>query len=231
MAAMALLWPFLGRLGLRGPSRMLDLASRLADELETGWSSLARPSQLPPPGDWTIWLILAGRGFGKTRAGAEWVRSNVESGNAKSVAIVGATAADTRDVCIEGSSGILSVCPDWNRPVYEPSKRRLSWPGGSVATMYSAEEPERLRGPNHDLAWCDELASWSNQQATWDNLMMTLRAGEHPRCIITTTPKPSKLLKSLIERRGQDVVITGGSTYENRPNLAGSFFGVHCSQV
>jgi predicted phage terminase large subunit-like protein len=203
---------------------MFDLAAHLASELETGWSSLARPSQLPPPGGWTIWLILAGRGFGKTRAAAEWVRSNVESGNAKSVAIIGSTAADVRDTCVEGSSGILSICPDWNRPIYEPSKRRLTWPNGAWATMYSGEEPDRLRGPNHDLAWCDELASWSNQHQTWDNLMMTLRAGTHPRCIITTTPKPSKLLKSLIERRGQDVVITGGSTYENRSNLARSFF-------
>jgi phage terminase large subunit-like protein len=203
---------------------MRDVATRLADELERGWPSFARPSQLPPPGDWTIWLILAGRGFGKTRAGAEWVRGNVESGNAKSIAIVGATAADVRDTCVEGSSGILSIMPDWNRPVYEPSKRRLTWPNGAWATMYSSEEADRLRGPNHDLAWCDELASWSNQQATWDNLMMTLRAGAQPRCIITTTPKPSKLLKSLMERRGQDVVITGGSTYENRANLAGSFF-------
>jgi phage terminase large subunit-like protein len=152
------------------------------------------------------------------------VRSNIESGAAKNVAIVGATAADTRDTCVEGSSGILSISPDWNRPVYEPSKRRLTWPNGAWATMYSSEEADRLRGPNHDLAWCDELASWSNQQATWDNLMMTPRAGDHPRCIVTTTPKPSKLLKSLIERRGQDVVITGGSTYDNRANLAGSFF-------
>jgi phage terminase large subunit-like protein len=165
---------------------MLELASRLADELESGWSSLARPSQLPPPGDWIIWLILAGRGFGKTRAGSEFVRSQVEFGNAKSVAIVGATAADTRDVCIEGPSGILAISPDWNRPTYEPSKRRLSWASGATATMYSAEEADRLRGANHSLAWCDELASWSNQQATWDNLMMTLRAGVAPRCIISS---------------------------------------------
>jgi phage terminase large subunit-like protein len=186
-------------------------------------TSRFRPSQLPPPGDWTIWLILAGRGFGKSRAASEWVRSNVESGAAKSIAIVGATAADIRDTCIEGS-GILSICPNWSRPVYEPSKRRLTWPNGATATMYSGEEPDRLRGPNHDLAWCDELASWSNQEQTWNNLMMTLRVGDRPRCLISTTPKPSRLLKSLIERRGKDVVITGGSTYENRSNLSDNFF-------
>jgi phage terminase large subunit-like protein len=185
---------------------MFDFAKHLANELETGWPSLARPSPLPPPGDWTIWLILAGPGFGKTRAGAEWVRQNVESGAAKSVAIIGATAADTRDVCIEGSSGLLSICPDWNRPTYEPSKRRLTWPNGATATMYSAEEADRLRGANHFLAWCDELASWSNQQYTFDMLMMTLRVGGHPRCLISTTPKPSKLLKSIIDRRERDAV-------------------------
>jgi phage terminase large subunit-like protein len=111
---------------------------RMADALTADtWLQTARPSQLPPGGDWFIWLLLAGRGFGKTRAAAEWVRSMVESGGAKNIAIIGATAADTRDVCIEGPSGILSISPDWDRPAYEPSKRRITWPNGAIATMFS----------------------------------------------------------------------------------------------
>jgi phage terminase large subunit-like protein len=124
---------------------MLELASRIADELETGWPSLARPSQLPPPGDWSIWLLLAGRGFGKTLSAAQWVRAMVEGGGAKNIAIVGATAADVRDVMVEGPSGLLAISPDWNRPTYEISKRRLTWSNGAQATLFSAEEPDRLR--------------------------------------------------------------------------------------
>ena len=162
---------------------MSSLAIALADELESGWRSVARPNQLPPPGDWSTWMLLAGRGFGKTRAASEWVKESVETGQARHVAIVGATAADTRDVCIEGPSGLLAISSEWNRPNYEPSKRRLTWPGGATATMFSAEEPDRLRGPNHDLAWCDELASWANAQSTWDTLQMTLRLGVRPRVL------------------------------------------------
>jgi phage terminase large subunit-like protein len=199
------------------------IAMQLAESLETGRHAIARPSQLPPHGEWSIWLLLAGRGFGKTRAAAEWVKDNIEAGRARNVAIVGATAADVRDTCVEGPSGILAISPSWNRPVYEPSKRRVTWPNGATATLFSAEEPDRLRGPNHDLAWCDELASWQNQQAAWDNLMLTLRLGERPRCCISTTPKPTKLLKDLVSRVGHDVVITRGSTLENRANLAPAF--------
>lgn len=202
---------------------ILTMDGAIADELENGWSSTARPEQLPPPGDWSVWLLLAGRGAGKTRAAAEWVRSMVESGAARNVAIVGATASDVRDTLVEGVSGLLSISPDWNRPNYEPSKRRLTWPNGATATMFSSEEPDRLRGPNHDLAWMDELASWQNQQATWDNLQLTLRLGARPRCCISTTPRPSKLLKDLVSRKGHDVVISGGSTFANRANLAPVF--------
>ena len=133
-------------------------AAHLADALESCWSAVARPNQLPPPGDWQIWLLLAGRGFGKTRTLAEWVCSQAASGQASRIALVTATAADARDVLVEGESGILSVAPSWCRPVYEPSKRRLTWPNGAIATTFSAEEPERLRGPEHDAAVCDELA-------------------------------------------------------------------------
>jgi predicted phage terminase large subunit-like protein len=199
--------------------------ARLVTALDDDWTTKARPEQLPPSGDWwTIWLILAGRGFGKTRAGAEWVRSLAEAATVHRIALVGPTASDVRDTLVEGESGILNICPDWNRPTYEPSKRRLTWPNGVIATMFSSEEPERLRGPQFGAAWADELAAWNNMQATWDMLMFGLRLGQRPRVAITTTPRPSKLLKDLIRRQGEDVVITRGSTYDNRANLAPSFF-------
>jgi predicted phage terminase large subunit-like protein len=200
---------------------MPSLAVALADELENGWRSVARPNQLPPDGDWTVWIAKAGRGWGKTFAGSHWVRENVEAGTARHIALVGATAGDVRDVMVEGPSGILATASDWCRPVYEPSKRRISWPNGASATVFSSEEPDRLRGPNHDLAWCDELAIWSNQDAVWAMLMMTLRIGARPRVFVSTTPKPSKLLKELLAR--PDAIVTGGSTFENAGNLAPAF--------
>jgi phage terminase large subunit-like protein len=136
------------------------------------------------------------------------------------MALVGATAADARDVMVEGESGLMNVCPPWNRPLYEPSKRRVTWPNGAIATTYSADEPERLRGPQHDDAWTDEIAAWRYEDA-WDNLMFGLRLGDDPRVCATTTPKPIKLVKELIS--ASTTVKTGGSTYENRSNLAGPF--------
>ena len=198
--------------------------SRLASVLEDDWITKARPEQLPPPGDWTIWMICAGRGAGKTRSGAEWVRSLAESRMAQRIALVGPTAADVRDIMVEGESGLLSISPDWNRPHYEPSKRRLTWPNGVIATMFSSEEPERLRGPQHDAAWCDEVAAWRNAKDTWDMLQFGLRLGKRPRAMVTTTPKPTKLVRDLLGRNGQDVAVTRGSTYDNRANLAPSFF-------
>src|SRR5437763_6029858 len=138
--------------------RMADsFAGQLADALEASWPAIARPNHLPPPGDGQVWPLLAGRGFGKTRTLAEWVCQQAASGRAGRIAVVAATAADARDVLVEGHSGILTVSPPWFRPVYEPSKRRLTWPNGAIATTFSAEEPERLRGPQHDSAICDEL--------------------------------------------------------------------------
>src|SRR5205085_4492876 len=134
------------------------------------------PNQLPPPGDWSIWLLLAGRGFGKTRTLAEWVCGQAGFEQASRIALVAATAADARDVLVEGESGILAVAPPWCRPVYEPSKRRLSWPNGAQATTYSADEPNRLRGPQHDGAWADEAAAWSYPDA-FDQLQFGLRLG------------------------------------------------------
>jgi predicted phage terminase large subunit-like protein len=200
-----------------------SFAAQLADALENSWPAIARPNQLPPPGNWQVWLLLAGRGFGKTRTLAEWVCHQAASGQAGRIALVAATAADARDVLVEGQSGILAVSPPWFRPVYEPSKRRLSWPNGAIATTFSAEEPERLRGPQHDAAVCDELGSWSRPE-TWDMLQFGLRLGRHPRCLVATTPRPTKLIRELLAGEGRDVVVTRGSTYENRENLAAGFF-------
>lgn len=181
----------------------------------------ARPNQRPPDGDWRTWMLCAGRGFGKTRTGAEWVRDLVENHGFRRVAMVAPTAADVRDVMVEGESGMLAICPPENRPKYEPSKRRLTWPNGAIATTYSADEPDRLRGPQHDAAWADEVGAW-RYPATMDMLLFGLRLGANPRLCVTTTPKPSRLVKELIADPTTSVV--RGSTYENRPHLAPSFF-------
>lgn len=202
-------------------------------ELEYDWSFWARPNQVAPGGEWSVWLILAGRGFGKTRCGAEWVRSMMcgdtplAAGRCRHMAIVGETAADVRDVMVgDGkgageASGLLQVHPKDYMPVYQSSKRRLVWPNGAIATLYNATEPDQLRGPQHDGAWCDELAKWRYAQSTWDQLQFGLRLGEHPRVMISTTPRPIKLLKEIIADPA--TVITRGSTYENEDNLAAPF--------
>lgn len=200
---------------------LADVSDDEAEALLYDWKGLwARPKQLPPTVAWAVWLVLAGRGFGKSRTGAEWVRDMVESGQAKRIALVGPTAADVRDVMIEGESGILAVCPPWNRPLYEPSKRRLTWPNGAIATAYSADKPDRLRGPQHDAAWCDELCAWRYPEA-WDMLIFGLRLGDDPRVVVTTTPKPTKLVRELVSDPG--TALTTGSTYENEDNLAAPF--------
>jgi phage terminase large subunit-like protein len=186
------------------------------------WPFWARPNQLPPDGDWRVWLLLAGRGFGKTRTGAEMIRARAIARTARRLALVGPTAGDARDVMVEGESGILAISPPWERPRYEPSKRRLTWPNGAIATLFSADEPERLRGPQHDVAWCDELASWRYPEA-WDMLLFGLRLGSDPRVVVTTTPRPTRLLRELIADPA--AVVTRGTTYENSANLAAAFFG------
>lgn len=200
------------------------LAASLAEMLtDGGWRARARPSQLPPPGDWLGWLILAGRGFGKSWCGANWCNELAEMRQAGRIALVGATAADVRDTMVEGVSGVLATAPAWFRPVYEPSKRRVTWPNGAIATLFSAEEADRLRGPQHDAAWCDELAAWTNLQEAWDMLQFGLRLGTRPRWLVSTTPRPLPLIKELVARAGKDVVISRGSTYENAANLADTF--------
>jgi len=186
------------------------------------WSVWRRPKQATPDGDWRVWLILAGRGFGKTRTGAEFVREQVNSGTVSRVALVGATAADVRDTMVEGESGLLAVFPPDQRPRYEPSKRRVTFHNGAVASAFSADEPDRLRGPNHDLAWADELAAWRYVDA-WDQLMLGLRLGDHPRVVVTTTPRPTELIRRLARSDDGTVHVTTGSTYENSANLAADF--------
>jgi phage terminase large subunit-like protein len=206
------------------PEQKSTIASQLADALaDGGYRAKARPEQLPPPGDWNIWMLLAGRGFGKSFSGSSFTNELAETGAAKRIALIGATAGDVRDIMIEGESGILNTAPPWFRPTFEPSKRRVTWPNGAIATAYSSEESDRLRGPNHDCIWGDELASWTDAQAVWDMAQFGLRLGKHPRSIVTTTPRPIKLLKDLLKREGHDVVVTRGSTFDNSENLAPAF--------
>lgn len=168
-----------------------------------------------------MWLILAGRGWGKTKTGAEWVRERVESGKYRRLALIGPTTADIRDTMIEGESGILSISPPWFMPKYRPSLRKIVWPNGAEAITYSAEDPDQLRGPNVDAAWCDELGAWKYAQEAWDMLQFTLRAGDDPRAVVTTTPKPTKIIKELVT--ASTTHVTRGSTHDNARNLAPSF--------
>ncbi len=181
----------------------------------------ARPKQLPPDTDWRVWLILAGRGFGKSRAVNEFAIDQAFTMPGSRGALVAATAGDVRDVIVEGESGIMAISPPDFMPLYEPSKRRLTWPNGSMATTYSADEPRRLRGPQHHWAICDELAAWRFPDA-YDQLMLGLRLGDNPRVAISTTPRPTPIIKSLIDDK--TVALVMGSTYENRENLADVWF-------
>ena len=208
----------------RDPTKTSELLASLGDDelaaLYYDWRVWARPSQLPPPGDWRVWLLMAGRGFGKTRSGAEWVRLNIEEGRYRQVALVGPTASAVRDVMIEGESGLLGVAHPSYRPRYEIARQRLTWPNGAIAVGFSADEPDRLRGPQHDLAWCDELAAWRYPEA-WDMLQFGLRLGKDPRVVVTTTPKPVRLVRMLV--KDPAVRVTRGSTRENRNHLAPAF--------
>jgi phage terminase large subunit-like protein len=185
------------------------------------WAVQARPEQRPPKGDWRIWLIMAGRGFGKTRTGAETVREWVDSGKYKRIALIGDNILNAEQVMIEGVSGILQCYPPGQGPVYERSRQRLVWSNGAVAELYAAEAYENLRGPQFDAAWVDEFAKFRKAEAVWDQLMLGLRLGKSPKCVITTTPRPIDILEQLLQR--SDVVVTRGSTFDNAANLAADF--------
>lgn len=221
----------LAKLPTQSATRVLSQLTDVETEgLLRSWRFFAREDQIAPEGSWQTWLYLAGRGAGKTRSGAEWIRERVKA-RCERIALIAPTAADARDVMVEGTSGILSCAWEHDvdcrgqkmgRPEYEPSKRRLTWGNGAIATLFSAEEPERLRGPQHDTIWADELAAWWEAQDAWDMAMFGLRLGDQPQVMVSTTPRPIPLLRTLI--RDPSTVITRATTYANRANLAGAFF-------
>lgn len=184
------------------------------------WAFWARPDQIAPEGEWTTWLVLGGRGAGKTRAGAEWIRGLVTRGEASRIALIGETFGDVREVMIDGPSGVCAL--GGVRPRYETSRKRLLWPNGAVAQAFSASEPESLRGPQFDAAWADEIGKWRYTEAAWDMLQFGLRLGERPRQVVTTTPRPAPILKRLLA--DETCAVTRASTYANRANLANAFF-------
>lgn len=198
--------------------------------LANDWQLWARPDQMPPKGDWTTWLVLGGRGAGKTRTGAEWIKALVHGRDPFActrygrLALVGETFGDARDVMVEGVSGLLAVHSKSERPDWQPSRRRLVWPNGAIAQVFSAEDPESLRGPQFDAAWGDELAKWRYADATWDMLQFGLRLGVRPRQIVTTTPRPIPLLRRLM--KDERTVVSHAATRANIANLAPGFLDV-----
>ncbi|MFN7663065.1 MAG: terminase large subunit domain-containing protein [Alphaproteobacteria bacterium] len=196
----------------RGPKGEGDLKT---------WAQMARPNQRLPQGDWVVWLIMAGRGFGKTRTGAEAILEWVRTQKCRCISLVAETEDEARRVMIEGESGILTISPPEERPQYTICKGELIWPCGAKAMIYTAENYDKLRGGQCDGAWVDELAKFRNAQQVWDQLMFGLRLGQHPQAIVTTTPRPLALLEKLIE--DSTTHLTRGSTYENADNLAPLF--------
>jgi len=202
---------------------MAALGDEALDRLRYEWPAWARPEQLPPAGTWSTWLLLAGRGFGKSRTAAEWVRMKARTMPGSHGAVIGSTAGDVRDVMVKA---ILACTPPLRDGspgcIYESSKRSLCWPEyGSTATTYSAEEPDRLRGPNHHWASADEVAAWAYAEECWDMLQMTLRLGDLPQCVVSTTPRAIPLIRRLIA--DPTSVITRGSTFDNAQNLSPAF--------
>lgn len=197
----------------------MSLSQEAALTLLNDWELWGRPEQLAPQWQWRTWLILAGRGWGKTRTGAEWVREQAKK--YPLVNLIAATADDARDIMIEGESGILAICPRSERPQYKPSRRCLIWPNGAKSLIFTADEPERLRGKQHMKLWMDELASWRYTES-FDQAMFGLRLGDNPQTVITTTPRPTKIIRDLA--KDPTTHLTRGSTYDNRANLAPAFF-------
>lgn len=197
---------------------MSSLSDAEKAQLKWEWKFWARPNQLPPEGNWNTWLVMAGRGFGKTRMGAEWVRELAHKHPGCRIALVAETAADARDVMIKGDSGLLNCDPTLDEDCWSPTNRCLTWPNGSKAFTYNGTTPDQLRGPQHHFAWVDELAKFEYLQDAWDQLQFGLRLGEHPQCLVTTTPRPLPLIKKLVA--DPDTVVTNGSTLDNAANLA-----------
>lgn len=197
------------------------LSAEALAELKYNWELWARPNQLPPEGEWTTWLILSGRGFGKTRMGAEWVRKMAREHPGCRIALVAETAADARDVMVLGDSGLINCDPTLTPECWSPTNRRITWPNGSQAWCYNATEPDQLRGPQHHFAWTDELAKFRLAQETWDQLQFGLRLGLRPQQIVTTTPRPIPIIKALV--KDPDTYVTKGSTFDNAANLASPF--------
>lgn len=194
-----------------------------AEALLHDWRGfLARPEQVAPDGDWDVWLCLAGRGWGKTRTGAEWVREQVAAG-CKRIALVAETQKDLEEVMINGDSGLLAVFPEHERPKVRYKPVRIEFPNGAIALGYNATEPNQLRGPQFDAAWCDELAKWRYARETWDMLQFGLRLGDHPRVLVTTTPRPTEIVKAIVAGKEGKAHVTRGSTMDNRANLAPAF--------
>ena len=194
--------------------------------LQYDWTFWARNAQIIPDGDWHTWVIMGGRGFGKTRPGSEtviqWAHELGEQHGRGHIALVGKDPGDIRKVMIEGAeSGILACSPPWFRPKFEPSKNQLTWPNGVIATYYSSETPDDLRGPQHHKAWGDEPCKWKYAQDTWDQLQFGLRLGDNPQTVLTTTPRPIQMLIQIL--RDPKTVVTGGHTDENRENLSDVF--------
>ena len=208
---------------------LAELEAKQRAEIEYDWFGLwARDDQKPPmEASWRNWLILGGRGAGKTRAGAEWVKARATGQGlaggpkARRIALVAPTFDEARMVMIEGDSGLLAIHDESWRPSFEPSKRQLTWPNGCVAQVFTAEEPDGLRGPQFHAAWCDELAKWKQAENAWNMLQFALRLGENPKALITTTPRPNALLKRLLADVG--TVVSRSTTFDNSANLAKSF--------
>ncbi|RJY09695.1 ATP-binding protein [Aurantiacibacter aquimixticola] len=217
------------------PAERRKFLNRLPREercvMEKHWPYWARDNQVPPDRDWLIWLVCAGRGFGKTRMGAEWVRNIAWNEPDAHIALVGKSLGEARSVMVEGESGLLGCHTDVDYPHFEPSLRKVTWPNGASATLYSAGEPDSLRGPQHSHAWCDEIAKWDNSSeralGAWDNLRFGLRMGERPRIVATTTPRAVPLLRRLLaDATDPDIALTRGRSDENEDNLAVGFIDV-----
>ncbi len=203
-------------------ARILEaMTDEEATKALTSWPFLARPKQLPPPGDWSVCIQQAGRGAGKTRSIVEWGQAQAKAIPGSRGVVAGRTVGDCRETLIEGESGFLAVAPPDFRPKYEPSKRRLTWPNGSRALVCGADMPEVFRGPQYHWGIADELASWA-RPAAWDNILFGLRLGDDPRIMVATTPKPRPFYVRLLKEPG--TIVVHGSTYENRANLARKFF-------